>query len=248
VDAQSVLGNLIASLIAFLAGVFFRSGVRHWRELRPGRRTLGLAGGKQVTIVVSDKGRAEAEAQPALYEADVVAANTIYDSLHRLFPRTRVAFATATSLTQDGLLEGNLVIVGGPWTNRAHRTVASLLPLPFEFRSVAGQAALVRLQDGQEFPHQVDGNGRTIRDFGLIVLARNPFQEESRVVIVAGCGTLGTVAAAGALTASPPQLIPPQLIRSRSGVLVVEIEVIEGFTTRPQVVAASALPEAPAPS
>jgi hypothetical protein len=177
----------------------------------------------------------------------VVAANAVYDSLRRLFPRTRVAFTTATSLNRDGLLEGDLVIVGGPRTNRVHRTIASRLRLPFEFRSVAGQAALVRLQDGQEFPLQVDGNGRTIRDFGLIALARNPFQEASRVVVVAGCGTLGTVAAARVLTASPPQLIPPELIRSGSGALVVEIEVIEGFTTRPQVVSMEALPEAPTP-
>lgn len=244
-DPGSVMGDLLASLIAFVAGFSFRSGWRYWYELRPGRRALGIAVEEPVSIIVGDarshgSRSRRSHARPALYEADVIAANAIFVRLRNLFPRGVIRFMTPAALDESGPFTGNLVIVGGPLRNPIYRVIAARMPIPFEFGERDGLATLTRVADGRTFSMTVDEHGRTTSDFGIVILAPSPFSSTSRVVIAAGCGTLGTMAAATMLTLPYAHTLP----RDRQGdsvvsYVLVETEVVEGFTTPPRVIAAA---------
>jgi len=236
VDLPSVLGNLVASLLAFAAGLSFRTTVHYWRTSRPRRRALGFTPAQQISIVVGDRTTSD-QPGPGLFESDVYAATTVLSHVRILWPKAKVTVTTATALDERAGLERDLVVVGGPKTNRAFRIIAKRLSLPFSFDLDADLPVLVRAADGHEFPLSVDDGGRTTLDHGLVVVAPNPFRPGCRVWLLAGCGTLGTMSAAKVLSEPELGLIPREMVTAGHGALVVQTEVIEGYHTQPRIVA-----------
>jgi hypothetical protein len=79
-------------------------------------------------------------------------------------------------------------------------------------------------------------NAKTVRDFAAISFLPSPFDPGQRIVVLAGCGLQGTVAAAKMVTADGirqlARLRPPATPFS----VVIEIEIIDGRMTRPHIV------------
>jgi hypothetical protein len=107
--------------------------------------------------------------------------------------------------------------------------------MPYEFVCHPYRADLIRISDGRMYSQEVE-NARTVRDFAVVTFLPSPFDPTRRIVILAGCGTLGTLAAARMVTFDGIKEIaalrPPRTPFS----IVIEIEVIDGQMTHPQII------------
>ena len=86
--------------------------------------------------------------------------------------------------------ERNLLILGGPKTNRVAEQMLTHLPsLPF------GMAGTVITWGNTAYEGRAS-SGTVVTDYGFVVRAPNPFAPEKRIVMLAGSHTFGNVAAA----------------------------------------------------
>jgi hypothetical protein len=234
-DGVGILTNLASSLIAFVVGIFSRNLWTYWRKSRPIRRALGTWNDKDVTVVLSDGPRDYSRILPALFEGDVLAANYISSSLQRIFPGRRIHVRSASAFRAEHDLGGNLVIVGGPATNRYFAAMAERLELPIEFEVFRERSILIKKSDGSRRPQVVDDEGRTIKDYAVLILSSNPFDPTARVIMVAGCGTLGTTAAARMLAEPNMMRLARALRGDIPSCVVIESELIEGYVPPPKI-------------
>jgi hypothetical protein len=106
-----------------------------------------------------------------------------------------------------------------------------------EFLKCGSSGAVPCVEYGldMEFAQEVM-NAKTIRDFAAISFLPSPFGPDRRIVVLAGCGMQGTVAAAKMVTADGireiARLRPPTTPFS----VVIEIEIIDGQMTKPQII------------
>ena len=79
-------------------------------------------------------------------------------------------------------------------------------------------------------------NGRTVRDFAVISFLPSPFDPARRMVVLAGCGTQGCVAAAKMVTFDGIREMARLQPLAAPLSVVVEVAIIEGRMTRPQII------------
>jgi hypothetical protein len=78
-------------------------------------------------------------------------------------------------------------------------------------------------------------NAKTTRDFAVISFLPSPFAPGRRVVVLAGCGTQGTLAAAKMVTTDGVREMA-RLRPTSPFSVVIEIEIIDGQMTHPQII------------
>jgi hypothetical protein len=93
----------------------------------------------------------------------------------------------------------NLVLIGGSDANRVSRMTMERLPLTFVFNE--NDVQILDRVNGKFHGPIERKEGALTTDFGLIIRAPNPFNNERKILIVAGSYGYGT-ATAGALVAS----------------------------------------------
>lgn len=225
--------NLLSSLLAFLLGGAVRGVHQRWKEISPTRRVWRLGQSAEVVLALSD-GPGHDTTLPTLYEGDVEAAGTVSAYLRSVRgARTRIIRASTFSRVRDA--HSDLVVIGGPRANDLYKEIDRRVSMPYKFTLHRDRADMIRLADGLVSAQEVV-NAKTIRDFATISFLPSPFDPNRRIVILAGCGLQGTVAAAKMVTADGirdiARLRPPTTPFS----VVVEIEIIDGQMTRPHII------------
>jgi hypothetical protein len=226
--------NLLSSLLAFLLGGAARGLHQRWRAVSPARRVWRLSRSAEVVLAQSD-GPGRDTPLPTLYEGDAEAAVTVAAYLRAIcgVRETRIIRASTISRCRDS--RGDLVVIGGPNANDLYRQIDRRVSMPYAFKLQEDRAELIKLSDGRILAQEVV-NGRTVRDFAVISLLPSPFDAARRVVVLAGCGSQGTLAAAKMVTTDGvgeiARLRPPATPFS----VVIEIEVIDGQMTRPHII------------
>lgn len=225
--------NLLSSLLAFLLGGAVRGLYLRWKAVSPARRVWRLDRSAEVVLAQSD-GPGHDTPLPTLYEGDAEAAVTVsmyLRSVRRV--RTRIIRASTFSRCRDA--HSDLVVIGGPNANDLYREIDRRVSMPYKFTLYPDRADIIRVADGQVFAQEV-ANAKTIRDFAAISFLPSPFDPNRRIVVLAGCGTQGTWAAAKMVTTDGirdiARLHPPPTPFS----VVIEIEIIDGQMTRPHII------------
>jgi hypothetical protein len=232
--ASAVAVNLLSSLLAFLLGVAAQGLYQRWKAMRPARRVWRLERGAEVVIVQSD-GPGRETPLPTLYEGDAAAAVIVSQYLRSVVGVSVPRIIRASTFSRGRDARSDLVVIGGPNANDLYRQINRRVSMPYVFKLQADRAEMIRVGDGRVFAQEVS-DARTVRDFAVISFLPSPFDNVRRVVVLAGCGTQGTLAAAKMVTfdgaREMARLRPPATAFS----VVIEIEVIDGQMTRPQII------------
>ncbi|MBK7538027.1 MAG: hypothetical protein IPI49_22170 [Myxococcales bacterium] len=118
--------------------------------------------------------------------------------LSRAYPNANLVRHTSANLPPD-IYHSNLVLVGGPLTNRV--AAEMMAELNVKVRYLDGD-------DGIEFQgprgleivrSQRDASGVIVADAGYFGRFRNPFARRNRIIMCQGCHTFGTLAASAIL-------------------------------------------------
>ena len=227
--------NLLSSLLAFLLGGAARGLHERWKAVSPTRRVWRLGRSAEVVLALSD-GPGHDTTFPTLYEGDAEAAGTVSAYLRGVGLRgieTRIIRASTFSRVRDA--HSDLVVIGGSRANALYKEIDRRVSMPYEFKLGRDRADMVRRADGRVFAQEVV-HAKTLRDFAAISFLPSPFDPDRRIVVLAGCGLQGTVAAAKMVTADGIR----QIARLRPPVtpfsVLIEIEIIDGQVTKPHIV------------
>lgn len=131
-------------------------------------------------------------------------------------------------------LQDHLVLVGGPYSNAVTAEILKQLPIQIVFCAAGDIRAIYDGVDKKLYESDLKTSGGVSEgvDFGIIVRARNPFNPEKEVLILAGRYGFGSYAAAKAVCSSSLlQAISNQC--SSPFEAIVRAQVIRGW---PQVV------------
>ncbi len=109
-----------------------------------------------------------------------------------------VRLVEAEALTEDEV-RSDLILIGGPDGNSLTGTVLERLDGVLSLGFAEHGSAVYDRKSGFAASPRYDDAGEPRVDYGLVVRAANPFAPETaEVVVVAGCGSHGTAAAAEA--------------------------------------------------
>jgi hypothetical protein len=231
---QALLISLLSSLAAFLFGLVAREAVRLWTEVRPARKVWRIDRTVTVSIVTSDGPDRGNKDVRVTWEADALAATAV---AHHLGHAQGISAPRATSFksfpSRD--MGNNLVVIGGPAMNGLYRQMENRMNVPYTFNLLSDHARIIRNSDKRTFA-QLVSDGRTLEDYAIITLAGNPARPASQLVMLAGCGATGTLAAAELVTSSRIREIA-KLVNSKDFVsIVIQVELIHGYMTEPRIV------------
>ena len=232
--ASALAVNLLSSLLAFLLGAAAQKLYQRWKAITPARLVWRLGRPLDVVIAQAD-GPGHDTPLPTLYEGDAEAAITVSQFLKSVLgvPAPRIIRASNFSPPRDA--HSDLVIIGGPNANDLYKEVAQRVSMPYEFTLYPDRADMIRTSDGHVFAQEVR-KGKTERDFAVISFSPNPFDPARRMIILAGCGTLGCLAAARMVTSDGIREIARLQPLAAPLSIVIEIAVIDGQMTRPRII------------
>jgi len=189
--------NLLAALIGVTAGWLTREATRACFSRRPASKVWGLPRGATANIVVTDVSTPSEGARSIamLHPAEFAAATELSYFLSSSLSCHVKKVYTSRSFP-DSALDENLVVIGGPVNNQVFRTMSERLALPYRFVD----RELKSHMRGISYTPTLDENGNLKTDVGLIVVTSNPLNDSSRIILLAGCRTFGSLGAARMLT------------------------------------------------
>jgi len=122
----------------------------------------------------------------------VFAYQSVVNLLQRGYPHLRNIGFYFSQDFPAGFYGDNLILIGFPKTNRVTNDVFERLrpPVVFDGHQLVEQAT------GQRFTAKLAEGVRVVEDYGCFVRARNPYNPESVVLVLAGSQTYGMKAAA----------------------------------------------------
>ncbi|WP_329039312.1 hypothetical protein OHT61_16820 [Streptomyces sp. NBC_00178] len=222
--------NLAASLIAFVTGWLARNALMYYRGSRPVARLWRIDARKPVTAVVG-----RVNGGKTLWEADALAAMNIRLSLARELKIHSIGTVSSASFRMAAHAEDNVVVIGGPAMNEVWETYASRLDVPYDFRIVEDRYRIVAREGDVSYGET--RNAEVKQDHALVILAPNPFEPGSRVVMLAGCGYLATLAAPVVFSPDFARTLNRRFDTSKPLALILSVEDVRGYMPRPEIVA-----------
>lgn len=229
IDWQFVSAIIAAIVTAVLAGV-------RWLLVKrlPSRRMWRFTPGREILIVVSSAGPVNTGVyqRPTTGIGQVRGMLILGPLLLNAFHGLDLERVRLSDETMGRELENNLLVLGGPEHNRVTKMLLDQLAPQLPFTA----ANNIITWDGDTYEGDAV-NGTIANDYGYVVRAANPFNSKSRIVIMAGSHTYGTVAAARWLTnEGSSRKLPIDLA------ILVEADVIfEGHVATPRPIHLSSL-------
>jgi hypothetical protein len=212
------IGSLIASAITYVVVVIFRfrlptiSHLIFWRRFS-----------RDLIVLISemphqyDPTVRRGEQPPLTPLGDAIALADFLRFFKRRLRTDPIVVSAQSQEAFDRVKHHNLLVIGGPKYNFGAQALLADLDerLPYQFR---------RLRPRVEAPFQADDPemkrfvGRTSdapaftsdptkdRDYGCVVMTTNPYNEQRRILLVAGLSTLTTIAGSAWLQKTHPRL------------------------------------------
>jgi hypothetical protein len=122
---------------------------------------------------------------------DASAANLVYRTLEQLYADSEIKHLYSSTGDHSVYNDENVVSVGGPVFNTFTKAVIDHLGSDIYFD--ASDKLHV-------YENEYEKNETTLKDYGLIIKLNNPYRPSRKVIIVAGCGSNGCLAASFILT------------------------------------------------
>lgn len=232
--ASSFLAD--AGLKAILSILFLAAGVAltRLRDTLPSRRLWKIKEPAGVVISVAHSAASDTGKylRPATGIGQVRALALLMPSLRRAYSDLRIRNIYLSSDPLLERLESDLICLGGVKNNQVTGDVLEHLR-PGCPISMDGSTITWHDDTGEEDYEGTIKDGEVVRDFGLIVRAKNPFRPSRTVVILAGSHTYGTIAAARFFC---EELGSPLKPRPRSFAALVEAPVRNGYPSSPTLI------------
>jgi len=229
--SHDLLINLGSSLLAFLVGWLARNLFAYYRSSRPVARLWRINRHTPVTAVVSSAGE-----RHVFWEADALAAMSVRQGLARDLKIHSVTTIRSAVFDMAAHAEENIVVIGGPAMNAVWKTYADRLNVPYEFRLSGNDFRIEAREGGASFGKSTGPDGG-IQDHALVILARNPFESDSRLIMLAGCDYLATLAAPVVFSPGYARDLTRRFDMSKPLVLVLAVEDVGGYMPKPVIVA-----------
>ncbi|MFD3928420.1 hypothetical protein [Streptomyces sp. NPDC058614] len=229
--SHDLLVNLGSSLLAFLVGWLARNLFAYFRSSRPVDRLWQINRHTPVTAVVSSAGE-----RNVFWESDALAAMSIRQGLARDLKIHSVATIRSVAFNMAAHAEENIVLIGGPAMNSVWKVYADRLNAPYEFRLNGNDYTIEPLDGGASFGKSRGPDGGS-RDHALVILARNPFEPRSRLIMMAGCDSLATLAAPVVFSPGYARDLTRRFDTSKPLALVLAVEDVGGYMPKPAIVA-----------
>jgi hypothetical protein len=169
--------------------------------------------------------------------ADALALGVVAEVIRELGGSSS-AVASANELTGDRL-SANLILIGGPYANRASREVLSRLHTRYRFGTPIWYDISIR-DSATGYRYTPKRKGLQLRsDHGIAIRTANPFNPGKKVLVLAGSFGAGTYAAASFM--ANPRLLKdiPFIGEGRDFEVLVEIDVAQGWPQTPRILHAS---------
>jgi hypothetical protein len=213
-----VISSLIASVITYTAIVAFR-----FRLPTVSRLVFWRSFSHDLVVLISemehryDPDMRRGEQPPLTPLGDAITLADFLRYFKRRFKADPIVVSAQTPETFDRVKHQNLLVIGGPKYNfGAHSLLLDLDPrLPYQFRRLrpleSGPLAAVDPEmkrfvgDSPDAPQFISDPARD-RDYGCVIMAPNPYNEERKVLVVAGLSTLATLGASAWLQRTHPGL------------------------------------------
>ncbi|WP_338684021.1 hypothetical protein QD712_26090 [Streptomyces acidiscabies] len=212
---QDLLVNLSSASLAFGAGWSFDRARDLWRfrDTRGFWKPFTAHDLKMVTSIFIQEEHYIWERSGLVGVGDVLAIHELRQQLQR----TGVKHLPLTPSHHLTGLErrANLILVGGPHSNRVTAEVVQRLPLTYTFGPVEEHdARITDARTGEILSPDITPDNQLAVDLGILVRAPNPFQPDRHIVILAGSFGFGTSAAARLL--SDPEFLNHPLVSGGS--------------------------------
>ncbi|MGX9890017.1 hypothetical protein [Streptomyces sp. NPDC002276] len=228
--------NLASSLLAFAAGWLVRNLVHYYRTRKPAARLWRLDLKKKTVIVVGES-RGGSPRYAKIPEPDALAAMNLRQFLAQDLRVHTATIVRAGAFDMAADAEVNLVVIGGPAHNPLWNLLTGRLAAPVEFRRYDSGARIGLVGGDEEFGESEREDGSSV-DHAIVLLARNPFAPRSRLILVAGCGTLATTGASHLFSRGSARELVSRFDVSSPVALVVSVESVAGYVAKPVIVAA----------
>ncbi|MGV9567628.1 hypothetical protein [Streptomyces sp. NPDC003480] len=198
---QDLIINLSSAAIAFAAGWSFDqlSDLWRFRNIRGFWKPFATSDLRVVTSIFIKEEHYIWERSGLVGVGDVLALNELRQQLKRAGV-DQLPITPSHQLT--GLeRQGNLVLVGGPHSNRITAEVMQRLPVTFTFGSAeTHDANIYDSVTGDVMRCVMNSDDQLVIDQGILIRATNPFDRGRNVLILAGSFGFGTSAAAHLLS------------------------------------------------
>lgn len=196
---DSLWGTVQGELIGFVLGAVVVATGRVWRT-QVHKSVWQLRDPSSLVICVSDSTQTDTGeyTRPATGIGQVRALATIAPHLARAYESVDLERIAFPHEVRGWGLGHDLVLLGGPVTNsvteRLFEEFGDKIPARFD-------GADIITSDGERHAGKIK-NAKVAEEVALIVWSRNPFsdQDETRLIVLAGAHTFGTLAAAQYLT------------------------------------------------
>lgn len=114
------------------------------------------------------------------------------------FETTATEFVSSKSLTQ------NIIVIGGPKANQVTKSVLEKYQTPWQYRYQAGgnyrDKALCNSESGVELRATLNRRDEVLVDYGMILIAPNPFNPVNNCVLLTGLYTFGVLGGVKAIS------------------------------------------------
>lgn len=208
---------------------------------RPAARLWSIDRSRPVHIITAqDDSDFSNEFTVKVYPAEYLAAVEVRTLLYEMVRHGNINLITSNEFQAGPSLAHNLVCIGGPIHNRVTKILLERLAIPVEFDGYA----VVSTVTSKRYEALVDPvSGRITRDVAVVVLEKNPFQEESLVALLMGARTFGCPAGSRMLTRGPLKRMESVLGKSSQRWAILDVDVVEDFVARVSVLESSGTAE-----
>ena len=194
----SILGSLTLDIAAGLLLIAMTAVGTRLVQLLPSRRLWRLSRPPQLVICAANSANTETGKylRPATGLGQLRALATIAPSLSRAYGSLERASIVLDQALGGAFHEADIISLGGAKNNAVTTDILESLrrngvPVPVsEPSSLSWPALSSPLYEAET------RDGTVVKDYGMIVRARSPYQPRRTVVVLAGASTFGTAAAA----------------------------------------------------
>jgi hypothetical protein len=204
---------------------------------RPAFRLWSIDRSRPVHIITAqDDSDFSNEFTVKVYPAEYLAAVEVRTLLSDTVGHGDVNLVTSNEFRMGPFLSHNLVCIGGPIHNRVSKVLLERLSIPVEFDGYT----VVSKVTSKRYDAVVDPiSGNITRDVGVVVLDKNPFQEESLVALLMGARTFGCPAGSRILTRGPLKRMETVLGQSGQRWAILDVDVVDDFVARVKILESS---------
>lgn len=187
------LGISIASSAGGYAIRFVQEKIKVYRKDRPIEKVWRfLQDPTHIFLTLANVGKVGASGG----YGDLLAMSYVYTLAEHHFSSAKLAIHTDHS-SLSGVCGENLIVIGGGKYNTVYRKLIEDLHVPLHFFDTDTESFkdIRNRERAIVFSPEYGQNGKIVHDIGLAVIAKNPKNENKKIIIVAGAHTYGTAAA-----------------------------------------------------